>query len=278
MVLYIYLKTGSERSVEAARAACGSLSRAGVKCVSESGCAALLGGDVREAEPASGDYDMIAAVGGDGTMLSAAQLAIAAGRPVFGINSGRVGFLCAFDAEQASSITPGDIESLRVSDRALLEARCGCDDTVRYALNEVTVSKINFSKTVEFSIYYGESCLGDMRADGLIVSTPTGSTGYSLSAGGPIVEPGLRAVVVTPICAHSIFSRSHVLTGGKPVRIVPAMRFANQVSVSVDGGEYAELEPSGEISVLLSERTLSLLTNDKRDFFELLHNEISGRR
>lgn len=276
MTFYIYIKPESEKSVEGARRACERFASLGIVCVSDESNASLLGSGVLPVNPCAADYDAVAAVGGDGTMLGASQLAILRGLPLFGINSGRVGFLCAFDAKDIESITLEDINTLRLSRRALLEVRCGETD-VHYAVNEVTINKADFAKTVEFELYYGDNSLGNMRADGVIISTPTGSTGYSLSAGGPITDPSLAAMIVTPICAHSLFSRSHVLSGEYPVRIVPAERFANTMRISVDGADYSESAGDCEISVSLSSSTLSLLTNDRRDFYSVLFDNISGR-
>lgn len=275
MKFYIFIKPESKRSVQSAKLACKRFAKLGIECVSCADNALLLGKSVDVVEPKCSGCDAIAVIGGDGTMLGASKLAIELGLPLFGINSGRVGFLCAFDSENIGEITLEDINSLRLSRRALLEARFG--NEVCYAVNEVTVNKVSFSKTVEFDMLYGSKNLGRLRADGVIVSTPTGSTGYSLSAGGPITDPSLRAIIVTPICAHSLFSRSHVLAGESPVRIVPAKRFENALLISIDGEEYIECESGGEITVSLSERTLSLLTNDKRDFYDVLYEKMSER-
>lgn len=276
MTFYIYINHESEKSVSSARRACARFAQLGVDCVSDEQSVSLLGVGATPADPYTCEYDAVAAVGGDGTMLGASQLALARGLPLFGINSGRVGFLCAFDANDIDAITLEDINTLRLSRRALFEVRCG-EAEVRYAVNEVTVNKADFAKTVEFELFYGDKSLGNMRADGVIIATPTGSTGYSLSAGGPITDPSLQAMIVTPICAHSLFSRSHVLAGEYPVRIVPAERFANTMRISVDGADYSDSACGCDISVSLSSRKLSLLTNDKRDFYSVLFDNISGR-
>ncbi|MEG2259312.1 MAG: NAD(+)/NADH kinase, partial [Oscillospiraceae bacterium] len=157
------------------------------------------------------DCDMIVAVGGDGTMLQSAQTAISLDKPIFGINSGRLGFLASFDFDMLEMITIEEIQKMTKSQRVLLDISLESKPEHHYlAINEVVASKVNYAKTAEISVCYGSNQLGCIRCDGVIVATPTGATGYSLSAGGPIVEPKLKAVVVTPICSHSLFSKSYV--------------------------------------------------------------------
>ncbi|MEG0750827.1 MAG: NAD(+)/NADH kinase [Oscillospiraceae bacterium] len=277
MTFYFYIKPESERSVESAREASACFASLGIDCVCDASNVSLFegAGDISAAVKES--FDTIVAVGGDGTMLGAAQLAIALDKPIFGINAGRVGFLCAFDASDIPTITLNDLNNLTHSRRALLEV-CHSGRKAGIALNDVTVNKTDFSKTIEFELMYGNNNLGSLRADGLIISTPTGSTGYSLSAGGPITDPSMRAMIVTPICSHSLFSRSHVFAGDSPVRVIPARRFANTFYISVDGGEYVECSDGTEITVKLSKRTLKLLVSNKRNFYDVLFKEISGRR
>ncbi len=231
------------------------------------------GADVRQC-------DMIVSVGGDGTMLKAAQTALLCELPVFGINSGRVGFLCAFDYDSLDYITSQDIYSLVPSERTVLELYAAHDESPRgYAVNDITFSKGDYAKTIEFTTYYGDNNLGTSRADGIIVSTPTGSTGYSLSAGGPIADSSLDAVIITPICSHSLFSRSYVLGGSSDIRVVPANRFFNDVRVSADGN-YLALESSdmSELTVRVSSKKLNIMTSLTRNFYDVLYKEISDRR
>ncbi|MDO4566347.1 MAG: NAD(+)/NADH kinase [Oscillospiraceae bacterium] len=277
MVIFIHLKTESTRSIERAGVLCERLRSQGVRCLASETNAALLGAYAEPADISSAQFDLLAAVGGDGTMLEASRLAIERDKPVFGVNAGRVGFLCAFEAEGIEELKLSDIYALKASRRAILEASLKPGE-ISYAVNEITLNKTDFSKTVEFETFYGSNSLGHYRADGIIVSTPTGSTGYSLSAGGPITDPELRAMVVTPICAHSLMSRSQVLAGAYPFRIIPAQRFANEMRVSIDGGAYGECDEENGLSVALSRRTLSLLANEKRSFYDVLFKQISQRR
>ncbi len=282
MRIFLCPNTDEQKHIDAARAVAQKLSAIGVEWVSAPEHAGLFA-DIPTAGTAaaqSGAYDMLAAVGGDGTMLKSAQLALAADRPIFGINAGRIGFLAAFDlADFLGSATAEELAGMAVSERVLLDiALASAPERHYFAVNEVVVSRANRAKTAEIAIQYGGSHLGTLRCDGVIAATPTGATGYSLSAGGPIVEPTLNAVIVTPICAHSLFSRSYVLADGKTISIRPVERVHNEAFVSSDGNLLGEIDYRDEVLVAKSDRTLKLLSSSRRNFYDLLYNEISERR
>jgi len=222
-------------------------------------------------------YDMIVSVGGDGTMLRATRKAIEADIPIFGVNAGRVGFLSAFDYDEFQKITKLDIESLNLTERILLEVLIeGQLDKKYLAVNDVVISRNGISKNVELKVYSDKQLIGEYRGDGIIVSTPTGSTGYSLSAGGPIVDPLLDIMVVTPICAHTMFVRSIALDGKKKVKIEASSRLDSDVYVSLDSTQMIKLNESFIVSVIKSNKTLKLLSSVKRDYFEVLNKRIGS--
>lgn len=222
-------------------------------------------------------FDMIVSVGGDGTMLRATQKAIAFDKAIFGINAGRVGFLSAFDFNDLDRITKEDIASLSMTKRMLLEVTIEDDPSKSYlVVNDVVISRNSISKTVELKVFSDLQLIGQFRGDGIIVSTPTGSTGYSLSAGGPIVEPLLDTMVVTPICAHTMFVRSIVLDGEKKVRIETSSRIDSDVFVSFDSTHMVNLNEGFSVSVVKSKRTLKLLSSEKRDYFDVLNKRIGS--
>ena len=230
----------------------------------------------RFSEVAGQDVDIIISIGGDGTMLRTAQRALSYDKPVFGINAGRIGFLCAFEYDNFEKITEDELHGLRTNHRMILEVRMDQrPGECYYALNDAVLNKGGVSKTIELEIYTGNSLIGMYRADGVIVSTPTGSTGYSLSAGGPIVEPSIDAVLVTPICAHVMFSRGIVLSGNEDVRIEPTLRNDTDIYLSVDSSFTFLLQSDCGVSVKRSDRTLRLLTSDKRDYYEMINRRIS---
>lgn len=222
------------------------------------------------------ECDRIASLGGDGTMLRSAQRALLADREIFGINTGRLGFLCAFDMRSDEPITAEAIESLTLSRRTLLEARCSDrPGEVFTAINDVVLSKGALSKTIGLSVSSDGRQLGVYRCDGVIVSTPTGSTAYSLSAGGPIIDPNLDLTLLTPICAHSFFSRSVVLSGDSELTLSPTGDNDNEVFLSVDSFCAFELSSGASVRIKRSERSLKLLSSSVRDLYKILKTRIA---
>ena len=282
MRIFLCPNLDNQRNKDAARAVAARLSSLGISCVTAPENRSLFSGmpaiEFESAE--NGRFDLFGAVGGDGTMLKSAQLAIAIGKPIFGINSGRIGFLSAFDLEDfLRSATLEELNAMTSTDRALLDVYFASRPEHRFfAVNEVVVSKANCAKTVEINLCYGNNNLGRMRCDGVIASTPTGATGYSLSAGGPIVEPTLDAVILTPICSHSLFSKPYVLASSRLISIQPVERVQNEVVVAADGNVLGTIDHTDWVYVAKSTKVLKLMTSARRNFYDVLYNEISERR
>ncbi len=199
--------------------------------------------------------DGILAVGGDGTILRANNLAVQVGVPLLGVNIGRVGFLTEVELEQVETamqfLKEGRFE---IEERMMLEARV--DEHVRLALNDVVVSRGGYTRLMGVDAFVNGDPLGRFLGDGLIVSSPTGSTGYSLSAGGPIVFPHLDCMLITPICAHALQLR-------------PVVTAADQmITIKVVGDLPAVVGVDGQKPLLFSEnQTLTVTRSDKRARF-----------
>ena len=167
--------------------------------------------------------DLAVVLGGDGTMLRAARLVADHGRPVLGINLGQLGFLVGFapaDAKQAlSEALAGTLSLTRRMRLAVTFQRRGAEPVVRYALNDAVLHQGAMARLVEIDAFVDGEFVASYRADGLIVSTPTGSTAYSMAAGGPIVLPGQAAMVLTPICAHALTNRPLVISASNTIRL-----------------------------------------------------------
>ena len=223
------------------------------------------------------ECDMLVAIGGDGTILRAAKQAVEMGRPLFGINTGRLGFLAAFDGHRVHEITRQAIDALIPSRRMLLDYTTQDNpDRHRYALNDV-VLKGPLGRTLEYETGYGEHSLGRIRADGVIISTPTGSTAYTLSSGGPIVVPNLDALIITAICPHSLFPGSLVCSGTDTVTIRPTRRKDNVANVMIDGEWEGEIQHSNACIVRAAERYLELRISENRNFYDILNRELSEK-
>jgi NAD+ kinase len=282
MVLLICPLVWTDESAATARRVASRLSAQGIRCLADIDLKPVLGRcgaeflPGREAEEAC---DIIAAIGGDGTILRAAQRAVAADKPLFGINTGRVGFLSAFDGANIEDITAESIAALRESARIMLDLSLSRDSGRHYyALNDVVISKSSMANTIEVCVEYGRHLVGRIRADGVIVSTPTGSTAYSLSAGGPIVGPAVEAFLITPICPHSLSSRPFVLGSRDTVTItLTAGRDSNRGHIMVDGAAIGDAGSGSTLTIKTAEKNLRLLTSEKRSFYGILSREISEK-
>jgi NAD+ kinase len=220
--------------------------------------------------------DLIVVLGGDGTLLSMARLVADAGVPLLGVNLGGLGFLTATTLdEMLPALEAVFAGQMVVDDRMLLTARVVRDGErlAEYvALNDVVVAKSPMSRLVSLSVAVEGQVAIAYRADGLIVSTPTGSTAYSLSAGGPILFPTMDAVVLTPICSHSLTNRPIVLPASQRIEIT--LRTAQDVVLSVDGQVGLALGERDTVEVGQSSARIRLVRLAQRHFFSVLRTKL----
>lgn len=208
-------------------------------------------------------HDLIIVVGGDGSLLSAARMAIHVNIPVVGINRGRLGFLTDISPHdmdaQLSEILAGQYtEELRF----LLHTRIGDGNTTYYegdALNDVVLSGGSETHLVEFDVYVDKQFVSHYRADGMILATPTGSTAYALSAGGPIMHPQLDAMVMVPMFSHSLSARPLVLDGQVKIDLRISEQNENDLQISCDGHESHIVKPGQHVSISKNTQHLRLL-------------------
>lgn len=200
----------------------------------------------------AGRIDLLVVLGGDGTLLHGASLVAAAKVPILGINLGHLGFLtsCA-PADAQRALEQALTGALTLEERMRLECRlmrADGEQSTKFACNDAVVNHGALARLIEVEAFLGESRITRYRADGLIVSTPTGSTAYSLAAGGPILTPDLRAMVITPICPHTLTNRPVVVPSGSRVTIQLAS-LAEQVIFTVDGQWGTQLKLGDRIEV-----------------------------
>ena len=200
------------------------------------------------------DCELIVSLGGDGSMLRAARTAVRSGRPLVGVNSGRRGYLCAMEIGELDAFD-AILSGCSRSSRMLLEITAG--GAVHCALNDIVVAKKNYGETVDLTVTISGGDTAHLRADGLILATPTGSTAYNLSAGGPVLDPETELTVLTPVCAHGAFGHSVVLPGSTSVLVSER---SDQASVYADGQFICDL--SGALEVRRSGQKLTLLTRN----------------
>lgn len=221
--------------------------------------------------------DALISVGGDGTFLSAIHMTGFSDKPVAGVHLGSLGFLTDLGVgeleEQLSLIKRGKYKTIR---RMQIEAtiqRQGKKIRSMVALNDIFVNRIAQPRLISVAAWYGNEYITDLRADGVIVATPSGSTAYSLSAGGPIVEPTVSALLLSPICPHSLSERPIVLPANKPIRLV--INHKNPpVQLSADGRESYRLQPGDEIVVRSSGYKRNIITLSNRTHFDLLRAKL----
>lgn len=218
-------------------------------------------------------FDACCVVGGDGTLLSAAREAARAGVPVIGVNRGSLGFLTTFSAEEAVAQFPALLAGeCGLAERSLLACRTGpAHEDV--ALNDVVIKDEINSKLVRLGVYADNEFVTDYHGDGLLVATPTGSTAYNLSAGGPILHPDADAIVLTPICPHTLSNRTVVLRGGVKLRIESRMA-DSRLLVAMDGQRNLFTCAGRAIEISVAECRLTLVQKPGYEHFEVLRSKL----
>lgn len=242
----------------------------------EAQTAEAVGRDVPtfEAEKVEG-LGVLATLGGDGTLLRAARVAGPAGVPVLGVNLGRLGFLTSVSLEELR----GALEAI-ANGRHVIEERMALDvrvDGAResyFALNDAVVHKGGFARIAAFRVLVGDEPAGAYAADGVIVATPTGSTAYSLSAGGPILEPSVQALVVTPICPHTLAVRPLVVPAGVEV-VVEVVGRSDEYILTIDGQRGCPLGAGDRVAVRRSGAPVRLVRLPGRSFFDTLQRKLA---
>lgn len=211
-------------------------------------------------------------IGGDGTFLKASRLLAPYGVPMLGINLGRLGFLVSESIPTLEVALTKVIEGkYEIEERMMLEAQFKGEKI--HALNEFVVMKGAFARIITLKVFVNGEYLASYPADGVIVSTPTGSTAYSLAAGGPILEPGLPAVVLTPICAHTFYARPIVVSSSSSVRIEVEADHED-IMLTQDGQAGFRLSPGDEIHIARAPFSACIITFKGRSFFKLLRKKL----
>ncbi len=177
--------------------------------------------------------DVVLAIGGDGTIMHTAKLAAEFDKPVLGVNSGRLGFMASIEKNQIDKLSELVGGNYKISKHILLEVKH--ENNKLFALNDVVINRTPESQILDYKICKFSESVCSYRADGIIAATPTGSTAYSLSAGGPIVQSDMDCIIITPICAHSLYARSMVLDSDEPITIEYDSDNNSKIFVSVDG-------------------------------------------
>lgn len=223
--------------------------------------------------------DFIVSLGGDGTLLGTAREVAKYNLPILGVNIGNLGFLTeVISTDFAYAIKNIKEGKFKVEERIILNCCVENDEELKnyIGLNDIVISKGTLARMAKYEIYIDDKYYASFTADGVIISTPTGSTAYSLSAGGPIMYPTLKLMSITPICPHSLGVRTMVIDGSSKVNISIKRKFES-VFLTVDGQQSFELREKDNIEVTMSPLKCRLIKLENYDYFDILRKKITLR-
>jgi len=222
--------------------------------------------------------EMIITFGGDGTILRAARAAAETGVPILGVNMGGKGFMAELEAEDIQLLEEAAAGRYKTESRMMINTeilRSGEVLSSDFALNDVVVKGDN--KVIDLTLYSDDQRIMGFSGDGVVVATPTGSTAYSMSAGGPIVDPSAKNIIITPICAHVLEARSFVLVSDKCVSVEIGSRKHNPAYLSVDGGDHINIRSGDIIKIYKSERFTQLVRLTGMSFYKRVSDKLGER-
>lgn len=249
-----------------------------IVCDQETGdCIGPVAGKTVPREDLPGRVDLLIVLGGDGTLLAAARLVAEKGVPILPVNLGGLGFLTTVSQDEMYPVLEEIFAGKnRISERVMLEAEVVREGQVarrQIALNDAVLNKAALARIMDLELRVNGEYVTTYKADGLILSTPTGSTAYSLSAGGPIVYPLVEAFVVTPICPHTLTNRPLVIPDAATIEI--NCRANNEgTTLTMDGQVGIEVQPGDRVVVRKAAQKLRLMRASRKTYFEILRNKL----
>lgn len=224
--------------------------------------------------------DIAVAIGGDGTTMKVAKNAAVNGKSALGINGGRLGFLSAVEKNELSMLNAVLNDEYTVDERIMLQADIIKDGKVLksfHCLNDAVFSRGDFARLIDINIRSSGREILKVRADGVIISTPTGSTAYSLAAGGPVLSPDLNCFVITSICPHSLMDRSIVLNSTFVLDVALSSDVSNNAILTCDGEKPIEIDSNSYVSVSISPYKARLIKIKPDNFYEIVKKKIIER-
>lgn len=226
------------------------------------------------------ECDMAVTVGGDGTIIHAAKYAARADKPLIGVNVGRLGFVAGIEPENIQELTRLLDGDYGIQRRMLIDVTVeheNGDSETYIAVNDVNVARGQLSRIIDISVYQNNSEVSTYRADGLLFSTPTGSTAYALSAGGPVIYPEMDCILMTPVCPHSLISRPVLFDGNSTLTVTVKSPDNASVLLTVDGEKNIKLCETDVVTINKAENDLKLLTLNEQNFYQLLNEKLKYR-
>ena len=239
--------------------------------LTKAGVTLLAGEDVDSA-------DLVMAIGGDGTMIYASRLTRESGTPILGINRGRLGFLADITPEEMLTSVDHVLQGNYTTDSRLLLKACllrgSGDQEVAFALNDVVLQRRETGRMVDFETRIAGQYVNTHSGDGLVIATPTGSTAYALSCGGPIIEPQLDAIVVVPICPHTLTDRPIVIAADQAVEVSLLQRDDTKAEITVDGFPVGDIRPGDKLQISAANNRVTLVHPPGYDFYGILRSKL----
>lgn len=223
--------------------------------------------------------DLLICFGGDGTILHAARDATLHQVPILGVNMGSVGFMAELERGELSMLAPLAYGLYTTEERMMLDVRVlrgGREISHDLALNDAVISKGSIARVAEVEVFADDVRVSSIMGDGVIVATPTGSTAYSMAAGGPIVEPTSKCIIVTPVCAHQLAARAMVLDAGRLISVQLPKNARKYLYLSVDGGKALRLNGGDRVEVRQSAHCTKLIRLANRSFYQVINQKLGG--
>lgn len=278
-------KLNDARIAPTLRAVCGHLARRGCEVLIERASARAVRGTA--ARPVSRDTlagrsDLAVVVGGDGTLLNAGRTLAPAGVPILGVNAGRLGFMVDVAPADARATLDEVLKGRYVREKRLMLSavvRRGRKTSRPFlAINDIVIRNQAAVRMLEFETWLDDEFISLHRADGLIVATPTGSTAYALSGGGPVMHPGLEALTVVPICPHTLSDRPIVIGSDRAVRLVLAGAHGTRAMCTADGQHNESVSAGESVEITRSGHVLELVHPRNYRYFNILRNKLHWGR
>lgn len=278
-----------DRGMRAAQQARNILERVGVECcfclpfeIGQNSHAELPGNlNFADLQQELSRTDMLICFGGDGTILHAAKDATMHNVPILGVNMGSVGFMAELEEGELSRLGRLAVGEYAVEERMMLQVRLLRGKQVVYeelALNDAVLSKGSIARVAELDVFADGINICQLSGDGVVVATPTGSTAYSMSAGGPIVEPGSHNLIITPVCAHQLSARPMVMADTRTIVVQLPRHSRKSVYLSVDGGKATRISGSDRVEICRAEQCTRLVKLPGKNFYQLLNQKLGGYR
>ncbi|HQA05063.1 MAG TPA: NAD(+)/NADH kinase [Clostridiales bacterium] len=224
------------------------------------------------------DCDLIIAVGGDGSVMHSAKHAALNSKPLFGINAGNLAFMASLESDELDYLERLKTGDFRISRRMLLEYELYDEEKLikkDYCINDIVFARGSQIKLSHINVECNGREIGKYSADGIILSTPNGSTAYSLAAGGPVVDPDIQCIILTPVCPHSLFARSVIFCRDSVFTISPAEEENSPLVISCDGEEAMPLNKSGKCVIKCADIDVGFIIFKEDTFTDVLYNKLA---